>query len=429
MSMPPPRFSQLVNDRSGSPISEFMKQALDNPGLVSLAAGFVDPISLPIEATKEAVLGVLDVGGEEARRALQYGTTIGDPDLRKHLVERLEREEDALPGEFGEVANRLVITNGSQQLLYLILEALIDPGDIVLVERPTYFVFMGAMRARGARVIGVETDAGGLRIDSLEETLANLEAVGELERVKLVYTVSEHSNPTGLSLAADRRGPLVEAVRRFSKNQRIFILEDAAYRGLTFGNQEPPSVWRYDEDQETVILARTFSKTFSPGLKTGYGVLPESLLGPVLDLKGNHDFGSNNFAQLVLDRALAEGRYDDQIARLRRVYQTKRDVMLEALETHLSDFEGVSWTEPAGGLYIWLTVPEDLDTGRDGPLFAKALEHEVLYVPGAYAYPEEPGPIPNCHARLSFGVPSADQLREGVRRLAKALRACSLPIG
>ncbi len=135
------------------------------------------------------------------------------------------------------------------------------------------------LETRGARAIGIEIDEGGMKLDALEATLAGLEARGELDRVKLIYTVSEHSNPSGISLAEDRRGPLVDLARRWSKRQRIYILEDAAYRGLNYEGDEPSSVWRHDPEGETVILARTFSKTFSPGMKLGFGVLPAELVG------------------------------------------------------------------------------------------------------------------------------------------------------
>src|SRR5690606_23365306 len=157
---------------------------------------------------------------------------------------------------------------------------------------------------------------------------AGIEARGELDRVKLIYTISEHSNPTGLSLAADRRGPLVDVARRWSKRQRILVLEDAAYRGLTFERPEPPSVWSHDPTGEQVIHARPSSKTFSPGLKTGYGLLPRSLLGPVLILKGTHGFGSSHFNQQLLEQVLADGAYDRQVELLRATYLRKRDVML-----------------------------------------------------------------------------------------------------
>jgi 2-aminoadipate transaminase len=306
---------------------------------------------------------------------------------------------------------------------------LLDPGDIVLVEAPTYFVFLGVLETRGARAIGVEIDEGGMKIDALEATLAGLEASGELDRVKLIYTVSEHSNPTGISLAEDRRGPLVDLARRWSKRHRIYILEDAAYRGLNFEGDEPSSVWRHDPEGETVIYARTFSKTFSPGMKLGFGVLPAELLGPVVSLKGNHDFGTSNFNQQILARVLADGTYDRHVCGLIGMYRRKRDTILLAFEDHFGPFDGsVSWTRPKGGLFVWLSVPEGVDLGARGPVVPKCLEQGVLYIPGSFAFPDEPGPVPTNFARICFGVPSEVELTEGVRRLSAALVDCLDPV-
>lgn len=421
--MPPHVALSAAARRTGfSPISDLMARALAAPDLISLAAGFVDHATLPVEAAAQAIGGIL--GDEvEGRRALQYGTTRGDHHLRNRLVKFLEQTEGVPEGSFTDVHHRTIITSGSQQLLYLVAEALIDPGDIVLVESPTYFVFLGVLQSRGARIIGVETDEDGLRIDALEATLAELDAAGQLDRVKLIYTISEHGNPTGLSLGAERRGALVQVARSWSRRNRIFILEDAAYRGLTFEGAEPPSVWRHDPDGQTVILARTFSKTFSPGLKTGWGVLPEGLVEPILNLKGNHDFGSAHFAQQVLDRVIAEGLYERQIARVAVAYRRKRDAMLAALDEHFAPWrDSASWTRPKGGIYVWLTLPEEIDTGRDGDFFANCIEDGVLYVPGAYAYADEPAPAPSNQARLTFGVAGEAALAEGIRRLAVALR-------
>ena len=424
-----PRIDLSAASRRTTPpaISSLMQTALANPGLISLAAGFVDQDSLPVEATARAVEAILG-NPIEGRRALQYGTTRGDAGLRRRLVAQLERNEGVPAGTFGDVTSRVVVTTGSAQLLYLVAEALLDPGDIALVESPTYFVFLGVLETRGARAIGIETDSQGLRLDSLEETLADLEAQGLLDRVKLIYTVTEHANPTGNSLAEGRRGPLVELARRWSKGGRIFILEDAAYRGLSFAEVEPSSVWSHDERGDTVILARTFSKTLSPGLKTGYGILPESLVEPVLRLKGNHDFGTSNFGQQILEHLMADGSYDRHVEGLVHLYRRKRDAMLGALERHFAPLEDVSWTRPSGGLFIWLTAPEGVDTGPDGPLFARCLAEGVLYVPGAFAFAETPGPIPTRHARLCYGVPGEADLDEGARRLAAAMTACLDPV-
>ncbi|MBV8317503.1 MAG: PLP-dependent aminotransferase family protein [Planctomycetaceae bacterium] len=418
------RLSAASERTSPPPISTLMQMALDTPGLISLAAGFVDQKSLPVEAVARGVAAILS-DPDEGRRALQYGTTIGDLDFRTRLVEQLERDEGADPGAFRHVLPRTVVTTGSQQLLSLVAEALLDPGDIVLVESPTYFVYLGVLETRGAHVIGIRTDGDGLRLDVLEHTLVDLEARGLLGRVKLIYTVSEHANPTGICLAESRRGPLVEVARRWSKRRRIYILEDAAYRGLTFDRADPPSVWRHDPEGDTVILARTFSKTFSPGLKMGYGILPGPLLDAVLRLKGNQDFGSSHFTQQLLERLIADGSYERHVERLVGVYRHKCHVMVEALDAHLGPFEDVvSWTRPKGGLYVWLTVPEGLDTGPDGPLFSRSIRVGVLYVPGAYCFVAEPGPLPRNHARLCFGVPGDVELEDGARRLAAALAEC-----
>ena len=422
MPAPGPSLSAASRRTESSPVSDFMARALAAPHLISLAAGFVDHASLPIAAVAESV-GAILADPVEGKRSLQYGTTRGDLHLRNGLAAFLEAGEDAAAGAYAHAVDRMIVTEGSQQLLYLVAEALLDPGDIVLVESPTYFVFLGILRARGARVIGIETDEGGPRIDSLEAILADLDARGELDRVKLIYTISEHSNPTGISLAADRRDALVRAAERWSKRHRIYVLEDAAYRGLTFEGTEPPSVWSCDPAGETVILARTFSKTFSPGLKTGYGVLPASLFDPVVNLKGNHDFGSNHFAQQVLAHVIADGSYQAQIEVLKRAYRGKRDAMLEALDEHLGPMGmDVSWTRPRGGLYVWLTLPEAIDSGRDGAFFDRCVSEGVLYVPGVYSFPVEPDPAPRNIARLSFGVAPEPAIREGIKRLAAALR-------
>ena len=413
-----------ASERTTSPaVSALMGMALADPNLISLAAGFVDQRSLPVEAAGQA-LEALFSDASEGRRALQYGTTIGDDELRRRLIERVEADEGVAHGRYAHLLPRTVVTTGSQQLLYLVSEALLDPGDIVLVESPTYFVFLGVLESLGARVVGVETDGNGLRIDALEATLAGFQADGLLHRVKLIYTVSEHSNPSGISLAAERRGLLLEVAKRWSRTHRIYVMEDSAYRGLTYDGIEPPSVWSHDEGGETVILARTFSKTFSPGLKMGYGILPSALIEPVLRLKGNHDFGSSNFIQILFERLLAGGGYERQVERLVTLYRRKRDVMLAALAEHMGPYEGVSWTRPRGGLYVWLTLPEGLDTGLGGPFFQRCVSEGVLYVPGSYAFAPEPGPVPRNQARLCFGVPAEAALVEGVRRLTSALAGC-----
>jgi 2-aminoadipate transaminase len=405
-----------------------MQTALENPGMVSLAAGFVDQFSLPVEIAARAAAMLLG-DPAEGRRSLQYGTTIGDLTLRARLLEHLERSDRRPAGCYRDALPRTIVTTGSAQLIYLVCEALLDPGDIVLVESPTYFVFLGPVETRGARAIRIPIDDGGLRLDQLEAMLAQLEMAGQLERVKLIYTMPEHANPTGISLAEERRGPLVELARRWSKRHRIYVLEDAAYRGLSFGASEPPSLWGLDLEAQSVILARTFSKTLSPGFKIGFGVLPEGLLEPILALKANHDFGSSNFIQQLLAQILADGSYDRHVAGLTELYRRKCGIFVRALEEFVGPVDSeLHWTHPQGGLFVWMTVPEGLDTSFEGPLFSQCVHEGVIYVPGDHAFASEPEPPPRNHIRLTFGVPSEDELIEGARRLGAALHACLYPV-
>jgi len=427
MALPIP-LSAVAKRTNPSSISHLMQTALENPGIVSLAAGFVDQQSLPVEIVAQAAS---DLFGDpmEGRRALQYGTTIGDLRLRARLIEYQERSDGRPKGSYKEALPRTIVTTGSAQLIYLVCEALLDPGDIVLVESPTYFVFLGPVETRGARAIRIPIDDGGLCLERLDATLARLESGGALERVKLIYTMPEHANPTGISLAAERRQALLDLASRWSKKHRIYVLEDAAYRGLSFGANEPSSLWSLDREGETVILARTFSKTLSPGLKTGFGILPTGLVDPILTLKANHDFGSANLNQWLLERMLSDGSYDRHVVRLTELYRRKRAVFLRALEEQVGPLDSeVSWTRPEGGLFVWMTVPEGLDTSFDGPLFSQCVQEGVLYVPGDHAFAQEPEPVPKNHIRLTFGVPGEHELIEGARRLAAALSACLHPV-
>jgi 2-aminoadipate transaminase len=433
----PVGFSEHARRTKDSPISYFMQQAVENPRLISLAAGLVDAASLPAGPVQDAIDNLLATP-ERARAALQYGTTQGYLPLREKLVEHVARMDGVTPGDLSLTADDVVITTGSQQLLYLLAELLLDPGDIVLTEAPSYFVYQGTLESFGVRTPSVPMDEHGLRLDALEQILDRLEYDCQLERVKMIYTCDYFQNPSGLTLSRERRGPLVELARRYSRKQRILILEDAAYRELRYEGEDLPSVKRFDPDNRHVIQAMTFSKPCAPGLKTGYGVLPRDLVAPLLRLKGNHDFGSNNFTQHLLDRLLETGAYARHAGELRNVYRRKRDVLLQALaaefgprgeDDHLGGTGKMHWTHPAGGLYVWLSFPRSVDTGPDGPLMAAALREGVLYVPGQFCYvAEERKPVPTWEVRLSFGVVSEEQLVEGVRRLGRAAAACGATV-
>jgi 2-aminoadipate transaminase len=269
----------------------------------------------------------------------------------------------------------------------------------------------------GVRVMGVPMDEQGMQVEEVEKLLAQLQRRGELARVKFIYCTSYYQNPTGLTLSLARRKRLLEIARKFSRKHRILILEDAAYRELRYDGKGLPSIKSFDAHNEYSVLTQTFSKPFAPGLKLGYTVMPQDLLTAVLRQKGNHDFGSANLCQWIALEAMKTGAYAKHVSRLCKHYRRKRDVMLTALQQYMP--EGVQWTIPAGGLYVWLTLPAGIKTGPDGSLFEKCLENGVLYVPGEYAYGVD---APRNHLRLCFGQVPMSKIRGGVKRLAEAIR-------
>ena len=418
-----PRLSQRWKWASQQAISYLMQQGIENPDVLSLAAGFVDQQTLPIDATRQAFESLM-ADEERARSVLQYGTTTGSEELRNKLLEHLAELEGCDVSKLKIDASQLVITTGSQQLLALLGDILFDPGDICLVAAPTYFVFLSVLDGVGATAITVETDQDGMRTDALNEQLQQLERAGQLDRVKMIYLVSYYENPSGVSLAEERRAEVVEIANRWSKSHQIYVLEDAAYRELRYDGPVLPSVWGCDDDRETVVLTQTFSKSFAPGLRVGYGVLPKALVGPVCDCKGNRDFGSANLNQNILIHVFNQNLYHSHVDSLRESYKVKRDAMLNAADKYCTDIDGVEWLHPHGGLYVWMKTPETMPTGFESPLFQTAVHDEkVMFVPGELCYA---GPIddrPKNRMRLSYGVLTPEKIDDGIKRLANAIRS------
>ncbi len=401
------------------PISWLMSARLANPDLISLAAGFVDQDSLPtVDAFALCRTILEDIPRGQA--ALQYGTTIGLPTLRESILDRLTGEAGLAPDRQGLTPGHVVVTTGSQSLLYLVTGVLVDPGDVVIIGDPSYFVYMGILASVGADVRGVPVDENGMRIDALEGVIDQLREEGKLDRLKLIYVVSYFQNPSGLSLSLERRQALVRLAREVRDESPVFVLEDGAYRELNYSGPAISPIKAFDRDNDLVAYAGTFCKSFSAGLKTGYGLLPDLLLEPVLNEKGNLDFGSPNFNQCILDEAIRSGLYDRHVEKVRQSYQSKLGLACDALDEHMPD--GVQWVEPQGGLYIWLMLPPAVNTGAKGELFRRATDHGVLYVPGEYCfYPEPDREKPKNCIRLSYGSESPDNVREGIRRLGQAI--------
>lgn len=422
MTVAPIAMSKKSRRTSEPAITWLIQQALDNPNLISLAAGLVDQESLPIGDVASA-MNELAASPADGKAALQYGTTRGYAPLRERLLKHVALLDGAALESYGLSPGEIVITTGSQQLLYLLSEVLLDPGDYVITEAPSYFVHHGVLASHAARVLAVPMDDDGLDVDALALLLDRLDMNGELSRVKMLYFCDYYQNPSGLTLSHERRQQLMELLYRYRRQHRLVVVEDAAYRELGFASRGIPSLKSLERDNQQVIYAGTFSKPCAPGLKTGYALMPKDLLTPLLELKGVHDFGSANLTQQLIYRLMASGAYDRHVGELQQLYRTKRDAMLAALDNEFGDWPEVRWTKPDGGMFLWVAFPEDVDTGPSGPLLDAALAQGMLYVPGEFCHvPDEDGHVRRHEMRLCYGVEPPDRIREAVRRLRNATR-------
>ena len=436
--------SQLGQRTAPPAISWLMSLTLGQPKLISLAAGFTDNASLPVSEARELLDEILS-GPRTGQPALQYGSTAGDALLRELTAKRLtELDERATvaavcdrrlapdatklrrprPAATDISSDRLLITHGSQQLLYLLTEALCDPGDIVLVEDPTYFVYLGIAQSHGLRCRGVRLLPDGLDLAHLEQVLEELRRRGDLPRVKLLYLVTYYQNPTGYTTSHAKKAAALKLLRRYEKfaGHPLYLIEDAAYRELRFAGEEVPSALAAPGGADRVLYAGTFSKPFATGVRVGFGVLPEPIRTTATRIKGNHDFGTANLLQQLLARALATGAYERHLAELQRRYADKARVMTDAIRAHFP--ANVEWREPAGGLYVWARAPKRLRTGAKSRFFQTALKRNVLYVPGALCYANDPTRRqPDHEMRLSYGGASERDLAEGIKRLGTVLSA------
>ncbi|MEX2381902.1 MAG: PLP-dependent aminotransferase family protein [Opitutales bacterium] len=416
-----PGYSSLGERLSSPVITRLMSTALARPDLLSLAAGFTDTSTLPRQAVHDAVGRVLSAAGGPAE-ALQYGTNQGRPLLRALLSGRLAELDGNQEGCPVEDDSSFFITNGSQQGLSLALQTLCDPGDIVLVEEPTYFVFLELARGLGIDVRSLPADSNG-RVDGerFDRQLADLDEGGLLSRVKAVYLVSYFSNPSSRSLTEHEKEGIGEVLS--ARDIYPAIIEDAAYRELFFNEPEPSrSVLRLPAFQGFPLLyTGTCTKPFATGLKVGYAVCPhEEWRSKMLHLKGHQDFGTANFSQAIVEEALRSGAYDSHLRRIRGDYREKMETLHGTLLDAGLAALGWEWKRPDGGLYLWVRAPEAVDTGIDSSFCSRALDEGVFYVPGELCFSEG---APRNFLRLSFGSLREDRLTEAAMRFVRAAAA------
>ena len=385
------RYARRTAGMSASEVRALFAVA-SRPDVVSLAGGMPFVQALPTEHVLEVIGSVI---AELAEVALQYGGSQGSPVLREQLT--------MLMGEEGTVADPedLVVTTGAQQALDLVGKVLIDPGDEIVVEAPAY---VGALTAFGAyepRFVPVELDDDGMIVERLEEALV------QGVRPKFVYTVPNFHNPAGVTMSRRRREHLIALCRE----ARIPIVEDNPYGLLRFEGEPEPTL--RSMDPQNVIYLGTVSKVFSPGVRVGWALAEPGVLQRLVLAKEAADLCSSNLNMLVTERYLSGERWRQTLHGLVGTYRSRRDVMLEALSEHFPT--DATWTLPAGGFYVWVTLPAYFDSAN---LLAAAVERKVAYVPGTAFYPDGRG---RDRMRLAFCYPTEERIREGVRRLGELL--------
>ncbi len=390
------RFEALLSEtlRQAAPVAVMGGPQPEYP----FTYGLPDPASFPSRALLRVARTVLL---EQGREALQYGNYQGDPALRSLVADRLRWLDGVEVGP-----EQILITNGSSQAIALVAQALVNRGDTILVEAPT---FLGAVRTFelfGPRVVEIPLDDHGMRIDVLERTLTDLRRGGI--QPKLLYTLPTFQNPAGVTLTLDRRRALVQLAERFN----VPVLEDDPYGELRFEGRALPSLLKLDRSG-LVIRCGSFSKILGAGLRLGWLTAPESLLRRLVQLKV--DGGTNPFASHFAVAFARRGLLERHVRLLRRVYRARRDAMLESLEAHCS--EHATWTRPQGGFFIWVQLKPEIDPARARE---EALARGVAYLPGPACYSSGRGAN---QLRLAFSYLPEDQIRAGIARLGEALAA------
>jgi DNA-binding transcriptional MocR family regulator len=392
-----PWYSHYAERTAGLAASEVraLFAVASRPEVVSLAGGMPYVSALPRQLIETAVERTVSDHGAVA---LQYGSGQGVPRLREQILDVM-----ALEGIHGSVDD-VVVTTGSQHALELLAKLFLDPGDVVIAEGPSYVTAITVFRSFQAEIVHVPMDENGMNPQALRETIDQVRAAGK--RIKFLYTIPSFQNPSGVTLSWERRVEVLEIAR----SSGVLVLEDNPY-GLLYFDQAPPPAMRSLDDEGVVYLG-TFSKTLAPGLRVGWAMAPHAIREKLVLANEAAVLSPSSFSQIVISEYMETADWKGQIATFRDVYRERRDAMLSALSNHLP---GMTWTVPDGGFYVWLTMPEHLDSKA---MLPRAVKELVAYTPGTAFYADGNG---RSNMRLSFCYPQPDFIREGIRRLATVI--------
>lgn len=388
------QFAKRVNFLKASEVRDLLKLT-EKPDVISFAGGMPAPELFPSEIVRSCMDAVLT---DKPRTALQYACTEGYTPLREKIAARMEAKFSArLTHE------QILVTSGSQQGLDFTGRLFLDEGSVVLCESPTYLAAINAFRAYMPRFVEMPTDSEGVIPDALEKLLA------ETDNVRLIYVIPDFQNPTGNSWTLERRKAFLEITDRYD----IPILEDNPYGELRYEGERLPSLISMDQ-RGRVIFTGTFSKILCPGFRLGWIAADAGLIQKYALLKQSADLHTSITTQMCINEILEKFDLEGHIAKLRQVYRARRDAMLKAIEEYMPD--GVQSSHPMGGLFLWLTLPEDMNARN---LLEKSLKHGVAFVPGGSFFPN--GGHENT-LRLNFSYSCEETILEGIRRLAEVIR-------
>ncbi len=395
------RYAALFAARTTVMRSSAMRDLMaitERPEVISLAGGLPDTSTFGAQRLAAITAGMAST---HATRALQYGPTEGIAAVKDCIAQVMAAEGMAVDPQ------DLLVTAGGQQVIDLVCKTLVDPGDVIVAEAPTYPGAVPAFSAYQADVVQIALDADGMRVDELEATLDRLEAEGR--RPKFIYTVPTFQNPAGVTMSLPRRRRLVQIARE----RELLVLEDNPYGLLRYEGDPLPTLLALDGGRFVIYLG-TFSKILAPGLRLGWAVAPAPVLEKLNLGKQAADLCSSTFTQYLVAAYFEQARWQDYVASLRELYRRRRDAMLDALEEHFPP--QASWTRPQGGLFVWATLPDYLDTTD---LLARALSRDVAFVPGRAAFLDGRG---GSSLRLNFSGVTDEAIREGVRRIGEVVR-------
>lgn len=390
-------YSILASKMEASAIREILK-LVQNPEVISLAGGMPDPTTFPTEELNEVVKQIL---AKNSACALQYSSTEGLTELREFILNWLDEAKEKAG------LDNIMITSGSQQGLDLVSKVLLNPGDTLIVELPSYLAALNAFRSYGGEMAGIPMDDEGMQIDILEETLTKLK--NDRKKVKFIYTISNFQNPAGVTMSLARRKKILEVAKKYE----VLILEDNPYDKLRFEGEPIPSIYSLDNEGYVISLG-TFSKILCPGLRLAWILGNKEIIEKLVIMKQATDLCTAVLNQLIAYEYCCQNDIDKNIESNVEIYRRKRNGMLEALDKYFP--VEVTWTKPQGGFFVFATLPEYIDTGE---MFKEAIEENVAYVPGGPFFADGKG---QNTMRLSFCFPSVEDIDEGIKRLGKIIK-------